>query len=150
MTLRQAHQRGGLPVAFGAEAVAFGHQPLAGEPRELLEPVQILESRREGTEATGLEERSHGDLLTRGVAQDFALLAAFSAARAAIVYVSSYSLSKRSTSASETSAIGPTRSPDAVAIDRPAELNLRLDAIATRDGDLAHVHAAEARNLEPA
>ena len=41
----------------------------------------------------------------------------------------------------------PDQIADAVAVDRPAELDLRLDAVAAGHGDLAHVHAAEARDL---
>src|SRR5207247_403937 len=39
---------------------------------------------------------------------------------------------------------------DAVAVRRPPELNLRLQPVAARHRDLAHVHAAEANDLQPA
>ena len=39
----RAHQRAGLPVAFGAEAIAVGHQPLRRNARQLRQPVQDLQ-----------------------------------------------------------------------------------------------------------
>ena len=44
-------QRGRLPVALAAEAVAVGHQPLHREPGQLRQAVQVLEGGGEGPEA---------------------------------------------------------------------------------------------------
>jgi hypothetical protein len=41
--LHRPHQGAGLPIAFGPEAVAFGHEPLHREAGQLLQPVQVLE-----------------------------------------------------------------------------------------------------------
>ena len=41
--VRDAHEDRGLPVALGAEAVALGHEPLHGEPGQLLERAEVLE-----------------------------------------------------------------------------------------------------------
>ena len=67
--LHGAHQRGGLPVALGAEAVAVRHQALDGEAGELRQAVQVLEGRREGAEAAVLEEAAHAQLDARRLPQ---------------------------------------------------------------------------------
>ena len=67
--LAEADERGGLPVALGAEAVPVRHQPLAGQAGKLLHAVQVLERGGECTEPALLEERAHGELLTGRVAQ---------------------------------------------------------------------------------
>ena len=51
MTFIRRTSAGRLPVALGAEAVAVRHQTLAGEAGQLVQPVQILEGRREGAVA---------------------------------------------------------------------------------------------------
>ena len=52
---RAQHDRG-LPVAFAAEAVAVGHQPLHGQARQLPQSAEVLEVRGERAEAAGGEE----------------------------------------------------------------------------------------------
>ena len=64
--LRGAEERGGLPVAFRAEAVALFHEALAGEAGELVEAVEVLERGGEGGEIAVLEERAEADLLLGG------------------------------------------------------------------------------------
>ena len=55
--LEDPHERGGLPVPLGAEAVAVGHQPLDADARQLLERAEVLERVRERREAADVEER---------------------------------------------------------------------------------------------
>ena len=46
--LQDPHERRGLPVALGAEAVAVGHEALHGDAGELSQSAEVLEVRREG------------------------------------------------------------------------------------------------------
>ena len=64
--LHGAQQRGGLPVAFRAKAVAIRHQPLRGQSRQLCQSVQILERRGEALEIALFEEAPHPDFDPRG------------------------------------------------------------------------------------
>ena len=60
--LEDPDQRGCLPVALGAEAVAVGHQPLDADAGQLLEPAEVLERVGEGAEAALVEERPQAGL----------------------------------------------------------------------------------------
>ncbi len=55
--LEDADERGCLPVALGAEAVAVGHQPLDADPGQLVEVAQVLERVGEAPEPAVVEER---------------------------------------------------------------------------------------------
>ena len=57
-----AHQGGRLPVAFRAEAVALGHEPLHREAGQLAQRSEVFEIRGERTEAALFEERSQAQL----------------------------------------------------------------------------------------
>ncbi len=76
MTFIARSKRGGLPVAFGAEAVAVGHQSLGGEAGQLPQPVQIFERVGEPLEAAFLEKCAQAELEARAVAQRVVALAA--------------------------------------------------------------------------
>src|ERR1017187_10798237 len=67
--LHRAQQGAGLPVALRPEAVAVGHEPLDREPRQLAQPVQVLERGREALEAALFEEGAKAELDPRGVAK---------------------------------------------------------------------------------
>ena len=69
MTFIARTERGGLPVAFGGEAVAVGHQPLRREAGQLRQAVQILKRRREALESALLEERAQAQFDARAVAE---------------------------------------------------------------------------------
>ena len=69
ITFEDPDQRGGLPVALGAEAVAVGHQPLDADARELLEAAEVLERVGEGAEAALVEEAAQPGLDPAAVAQ---------------------------------------------------------------------------------
>src|ERR1019366_10607251 len=71
--LHQSTERPRLPVPLCPEAVAIGHQALAGKTRELLEPVKILEGRSEGAVASARQEAAHTDFLPGSIAQALAL-----------------------------------------------------------------------------
>ena len=60
--LEDPDERRGLPVAFRAEAVAVGHQPLDADPGQLLEPAEVLERVGERAEAAVLHERPQARL----------------------------------------------------------------------------------------
>src|SRR5690606_40967833 len=75
-SLAPADERGGLPVPLCAETIAGRHRSLGGGPREVPQPVEILEGGREGAEPTLLEERAQRDLLARLVPQTLAHLPA--------------------------------------------------------------------------
>ena len=67
--LDRGEQRGGLPVALAAEAVAVGHQPLHGQARELAQPAEVLEVGGEGAEPAVEQELAQPGLDAGGVAQ---------------------------------------------------------------------------------
>ena len=71
--LHRPHQRGGLPVAFGAEAVAVGHQPLHGQAGQLLQAVQVLEGVGEGLEAAVFQKARRPSSIAGRFAQRLAL-----------------------------------------------------------------------------
>ena len=60
---------GRLPVALAAEAVAVRHQALHGDARQLPQPAEVLEVRRERAESAVPQELSHPEFDARGVAQ---------------------------------------------------------------------------------
>ncbi|MNM98970.1 hypothetical protein D3C81_1115180 [compost metagenome] len=60
-----AQQGRGLPVPFGPEAEALLHQALAGQPRQLVQAVEILEGGGEGAKTAVGEEFLHPQLLAR-------------------------------------------------------------------------------------
>ena len=66
---RGAQQRRRLPVAFGTEPVAVGHQALDAEPWQLRQVAEVLEGIGERLEAAGVEERPESGLDPRCVAQ---------------------------------------------------------------------------------
>src|SRR5438445_743071 len=67
--LQGVQERGGLPVALAAEAVALGHQALHGEAGQLPQAPEVLEVGGEGAEAALGEEGAQAQLDPGGVAQ---------------------------------------------------------------------------------
>ena len=67
--LHHAHERRRLPVAFSAEAVAVGHQPLDGDPGKLPQAVQVLEGVGERARAERVEQPAQAGLDPRRVAE---------------------------------------------------------------------------------
>lgn len=63
--LEGAQQGGRLPVPFRAKAEALLHQALTGEPRQLVQAMEILEGGGEGAKAAVGEEFLHPQLLAR-------------------------------------------------------------------------------------
>ena len=129
-----------------AEAVAVGHQPLHGDPRQLRQPVQVLERVGERPEAAVRRGTRAGP--PRSAPRRAATRAARRPRRssgASVVRVLVLVRRSASTSASGTAAHGLDELTDAVAVDRDAEPDLRLDLVALGDRDLAHV-VAEARD----
>ncbi len=60
--LHRPHQRRRLPVALAAKPVPLRHQPLRRNPRQLLQPPQILKRVRERPKTTFLQKRPQPQL----------------------------------------------------------------------------------------
>ena len=86
--LEQPDQHRALPVPLGAEPVAVGHQALDRDPRQLAQPVEVLERVGEGPEPARGQERPQPGLDPRGLAQLVAPLAVAGRARAPRSYSS--------------------------------------------------------------
>jgi hypothetical protein len=67
--LHGAEERGGFPIALGAEAVAIGHQALHREPGQLTQTVEVFKRRREALESAVGEKRPQPELNAGAVAQ---------------------------------------------------------------------------------
>ena len=140
--LEDPHERGGLPVALGAEAVAVGHQPLDADARQLLERAEVLERVGERAEAAVLEERPQAGLDPRGRPQLGVPVAGPAQRQARRRTRSSYCVDEPVDG--RVRRPRPTRSGEvahAVAVDREPEPRLGLDLVAFGDRDLAHVVA---------
>jgi hypothetical protein len=143
--LHGAQEGGGLPVALGAEAVAVGHEALAGETGELAEAVEVLEGGGEALELALLEEGAHAELVAGGIAEGVVAGAAllegggrpcrFLVLGAEGVDVGVLDLGDDGDEVA-----------DSVAVGGEAELHLGGDLGRPRCGDLAHV-VAEAGEL---
>ena len=136
--LQDPEQRRRLPVALRSEPVTVGHEPLDGDPRKLLQPVQVLERVGERREASGLEQRPQASLDPRGRAQRLAPLASLGQRRGDVVGVLVFAeqplhlrVLDRCDRVHELS--------DAVAVHRDPESKLGLDLVAFRDRHLPHV-----------
>ena len=130
--LRDPDERGRLPVALGAEAVAVRHQPLRGDARQLSEAVEILEGVGEGPEPARVEEAAQTGLDPGGVAQGLAAVASLAerGREVVLLLVRRHELIHLR--------VGDRPRPplraasDAVAVDGHAQPDLRLDLVALR------------------
>ena len=144
--LHRPHQRRRLPVALGPEAVAVGHQPLDGQARQLLEPVQILKRVGEGLGTAAVEKRPQAQFGPGRVAQGLAALAAGPERLGHDVL--------RVVLGHEPVDLGVgdlgdslDQFADAVAVDFHAQADLGLDLVAFGHGHLPHV-VAKPGNLQ--
>ena len=151
--LQDPDERGRLPVALGAEAVAVGHQPLDADARQLLERAEVLERVGERAEAAVLDERPQAGLDPGRRPQLGVALAAPAQRQGDVVCVlvlRDQVVDRRV--ADRGHAIRQVA--HAVAVDREAEPRLGLDLVALGDRDVAHVVAEpgdlEAMGLVPA
>ena len=145
--LHQPYERCRLPVPFGPESVAIGHQALAGEARKLVEPMKVLERRREGPVASAREEGAHSNLLPSGIAQ--ALAAVSAPLQCPGEDILSLVFLHQMVDLRVSHLSNPRdQVTDRVTVGRPTKLNLRLEAVATGHRNFTHVHAAEAHDLQ--
>src|SRR4051794_40190270 len=109
--------------------------------------MQILERRGEGSIAPAREEGAHAELLPRSVAELLAVSAALAERRDDGVLRLVFFDQRRDLLVPH---FGNPRGQvtDRVTVDGPAKLDLRLEPVAARHGDLTHVHAAKAHHLE--
>ena len=140
--LHGPHQRGRLPVAFGAEAVAVGHEPLHGQPGQLRQPVQVLEGVGEGLETAAIEETPQAQLDAGRVAQRLRVAARRGAAPGPCVYCWSYWADEAvDVGVATASMMRRSQLAHAVAVDFHAQADLGLDLVAFGHGHLPHVVA---------
>ena len=145
--LHHPHERGRLPVALAGEAVAVGHQPLHGEARKLLQPVQVLEGVGERFGAERVEQPAQSRLDPRRVAERLAPRAAGRELRGK--FVRRLVLARQSVDLCVRNRVHCLdQVADAVTVHRDAEPELRPDLVALGDRDLAHV-VAEPRDPQP-
>src|ERR1035437_4703518 len=138
--LDQAHHDRGLPIAFRTEAIAVGHQALDRDPRQLHEPVKVLEGIGERAEASGGHEFTQGDLDPGGLAQGLAIGATRPQGRRDVIgrlIEGDHAVNLRL--GHTTHRVGQVAYAEAV--DRDPELHLRRDLVALRHRHVAHVVA---------
>ena len=135
-----AEQRAGFPVAFGAEAVAVGHQALDGESGQLLQAVQVFESGGEALEAAGFEKGAESEFNACAVAERRMARAAFAQRRGDAVEL--FVLGAELGDGRFVDGVDVLDEiADAIAVDGKAELGFGGDFVAFGHGDLAHVVA---------
>ena len=131
---------GHLPVALAAVAVAQRHQVLAGQTRQLLHAVEVLEGVGEGLAALGVQHLLHGDLLARLIAHGFEVVGRKVVGGAVEVHQLGDLHVGDGVHGLHQRAHGP-------GVDLPAQLGLHLDLVALGHSHLAHV-VAKAHHLE--
>ena len=144
--LQEARQGRRLPVALCAESVAIAHQELSSEARQLLEALEVLEVRREGRVALVIEELLDAEVLAQLIADR-----ALEFLRAVLLRVERVQILEFLVLGVDVRLADTIDDFDEIAdrpvVDRPAELDLRLDLIALRDSYIAH-RIAEAADLD--
>ena len=73
----RAEQRGGLPVAFGAEAVTIGHQALDARPGNCFKPCKSSNVVVKPLKLPFAKKCAQAEFDARAVAEGFVTLAAF-------------------------------------------------------------------------
>ena len=136
-----ADQDGGLPVAFGAEAVAVGHQPLHGQAGQLAQAAEVLEVGGERAEAAGVEEGAQARARSRRRSAATRAVPRRAAARARRRRGPAYSATSASMSGVGRGVDGGDQVVDAPGVDLDPEDGLGLGLVALGDGDVAHVVA---------
>src|ERR1700674_4272759 len=132
------NQGTGFPIALSAKAVAFRHQTLDRQPRQLLEPVQNLEVRGKALEIARLEKSAKAYLNSCAVTKRIVTrpaLAQFRRDRVALLVLRAEARDRF---------IGYfidilDEIADAVTVNRKAELRLGGNLVSFGDRDLAHV-----------
>ena len=139
--LHDRAQRGDLPVALRAEAVALALQILNGEPGELVQPVQRAEMVDDAdVAALVLAEFIDGDFVLRLLAHDVDALGTHRIFFIILRHHGVHFLVGHLFDVLDEVA-------DGIVIDLPAEADVRLHLVALGDGDVAHV-IGEAADLD--
>ena len=143
--LHRPQQRRRLPVAFRAEAVTIGHEPLGGNAGQLRQPAQILKRGGEALEISGLQKCAQAEFDAGGFAHGTVPGAAFAQIGGHLVGVGVF-LDQLVNGFRGNAVHGFDQVADAVAVDGVTELELRGHLVALGHGHFAHV-VAEAGEL---